>query len=124
RALDGDDDEWTDVSSGGITTGPPHRWLYPDEPDRYLDIVFYDGPISHDLAFGLTGLSSQELVRRVVDAAADDAPVVVATDGETFGHHHKFAERALAYAFAHEASNAGVRVLNVAALVDEVPATH
>jgi alpha-amylase/alpha-mannosidase (GH57 family) len=96
RALDGDADEWTDVSSGGIATGPPHRWFHPDDPDRYLDIVFYDGPISHDLAFGLTGLSSQELVRRVVDAAADDTPVVVATDGETFGHHHKYADRALA----------------------------
>ena len=41
---------------------------------------------------------SQELVRRVVDAAGDDTPVVVATDGETFGHHHKYADRALAYA--------------------------
>jgi alpha-amylase/alpha-mannosidase (GH57 family) len=124
RALDGDDGEWIDVSDGSIATGPPHRWFHPDDRDRWIDLVFYDGPISHDLAFGLTGLSSQELVRRVVDAAADGTPVVVATDGETFGHHHKFADRALAYAFTHEASAAGVRVLNTAALVDEVPPTH
>ena len=122
RALD--DDEWIDVSDGSIATGPPHRWFHPDDHDRSIDLVFYDGPISHDLAFGLTGLSSQELVRRVVDAAADGTPVVVATDGETFGHHHKFADRALAYAFTHEASTAGVRVLNTAALVEEVPPTH
>ena len=50
--------------------------------------------------------------------------MVVATDGETFGHHHKFADRALAYAFTHEADAAGVRVLNASALVDEVPPTH
>src|SRR3954464_3553714 len=55
---DGDDDEWIDVSSGSIAAGPPHRWFHPDHRERYLDIVFYDGPISHDLAFGLTGLSS------------------------------------------------------------------
>ena len=81
----------------------------------------YDGDISHDLAFGLTGLSSQELIRRVVVAAGDGTPVCVATDGETFGHHHKFADRALAYAFSHEAGAAGVRVLNASQLVDEVP---
>ncbi|MEY2433809.1 MAG: hypothetical protein QOC92_3534, partial [Acidimicrobiaceae bacterium] len=124
RPLDAADEEWIDVSDGSVSTGPPHRWFHPDDRDRYLDLVFYDGPISHDLAFGLTGLSSQELVRRVVDAAADGTPVVVATDGETFGHHHKFADRALAYAFTHEASRAGVRVLNTATLVDEVPPTH
>jgi len=121
RALDSD--EWIDVSDGSITTGPPHRWFHPDG-QRSIDLVFYDGPISHDLAFGLTGLSSQELVRRVVDAAADGTPVVVATDGETFGHHHKFADRALAYAFDHEAGIAGVRVVNASELVSEVPPTH
>ena len=41
--------------------------------------------------------------RAVVVAAGDGTPVCVATDGETFGHHHKFADRALAYAFSHEA---------------------
>ena len=119
-----DEDEWTDVSDGSIATGPPHRWFHPEDRDRSIDLVFYDGPISHDLAFGLTGLSSYELVRRVVDAAVDGTPVVVATDGETFGHHHKFADRALAYAFTHEAPTAGVRVLNTVELVEEVPPTH
>ncbi|HEV3227715.1 MAG TPA: DUF3536 domain-containing protein, partial [Acidimicrobiales bacterium] len=118
------DGGWIDVSDGTIASGPPHRWFHPDDRDRYLDIVFYDGPISHDLAFGLTGLSSQELVRRVADSARDGTPVVVATDGETFGHHHKYADRALAYAFAYEADAAGVRVLTTAQLVDEVAPTH
>ena len=123
RPIDGDE-AWLDVSDGSIATGPPHRWFHPDDRSRFIDLIFYDGPISHDLAFGLTGLSSQELVRRVVDAAADGTPVVVATDGETFGHHHKFADRALAYAFTHAASTAGVRVLGTATLVHEVPPTH
>src|SRR5436190_4878143 len=121
RWLDG---EWADVADVPVTTGPPHRWFHPDDRNRFLDIVFYDGPISHDLAFGLTGLSSHELVHRVVDTAADETPVVVASDGETFGHHHKFSERTLSYALAHEAPAAGVRVLSAAALVDEYAPTH
>jgi alpha-amylase/alpha-mannosidase (GH57 family) len=107
-------------ADGEVVTGPPYRWVHPDDETRGIDVVFYDGPISHDLAFGLTGLSSQELVRRVVDTAGDGTPVVVATDGETFGHHHKYADRALAYAFAHEAPVNDVRVLTMAELVDEV----
>jgi hypothetical protein len=104
-----------------VSGGEPYRWMHPDGSGRSITIVFYDGGISHDLAFGLTGLSSQELMRRVVVAAEDGTPVCVATDGETFGHHHKFADRALAYAFSHEAGAAGVRVVNTAQLVDEVP---
>jgi alpha-amylase/alpha-mannosidase (GH57 family) len=130
RPLDADS-SWTDVSDGSIQVGQPHRWFHPDAPAReaagqrgHIDLVFYDGPISHDLAFGLTGLSSQDLLRRVQDAAVQGNPVVVATDGETFGHHHKFAERALAYAFSHEAAATGVRVMHTAALVEEVPPTH
>ena len=123
RALE-DGADWVDVGDGSVATGPPHRWFHPDDPDRSVDIVFYDGPISHDIAFGLTGLSSQELVRRVAEAGSGGTPVVVATDGETFGHHHKYADRALAYAFAHEAAAAGVRVLNTNTLVEEVTPTH
>jgi alpha-amylase/alpha-mannosidase (GH57 family) len=109
-------------ADGPIAGGQPYRWLHPDGSGRSIAIVFYDGDISHDLAFGLTGLSSQELIRRVVVASEDGTPVCVATDGETFGHHHKFADRALAYAFSHEANAAGVRVLNTEQLLEEVPA--
>jgi alpha-amylase/alpha-mannosidase (GH57 family) len=119
-----DSDEWRDVTDGSMAGGEPFRWFHPDGGGRHLDVLFYDGGISHDLAFGLTGLSSHELMRRVVDAAADGTPVCVATDGETFGHHHRWADRALAYAFTHEAGVAGVRVMNAAALLDEVPPTH
>jgi len=129
RPLDrvGDEHAWADVGGGTIATGHPFRWRHPDAPDggdRGIDVVFYDGPISHDLAFGLAGLSSQELVRRVIDAGAGGSPVCVATDGETFGHHHKFADRALAFAFASEAPARGVRVVNAAELVHELAPTH
>ena len=120
RPLDGGD--WRDVTDGSVTTGVPHRWCHPD--GRTLEVVFYDGGISHDLAFALTGLSSQDLVQRVRAAAGDGTPVVVATDGETFGHHHRWAERSLAYAFAHEAPGNGVEVLRLAGLLAAVPPTH
>jgi alpha-amylase/alpha-mannosidase (GH57 family) len=125
RPLDarGDDGAWVDVRDGSVVGGRPHRWFHPDG-ERSMTLVFYDGGISHDLAFGLTGLSTQELLRRVRDAAGDGSPVCIATDGETFGHHHKFAERALAYAFAHEAAANGIAVANANRLVGDAPPTH
>ena len=121
RPLDGNDG-WRDVGDGSVTTGVPHRWCHPD--GRSMDLVFYDGGLSHDLAFALTGLSSQDLVQRVLAAAAEGTPVVVATDGETFGHHHRWADRSLAYAFAHEAPASGVEVLRLPDLLEAVSPTH
>jgi alpha-amylase/alpha-mannosidase (GH57 family) len=118
-----DDDAWTAVDAGTVVAGVPHRWTAPDGAGSIL-LVFYDGALSHDLAFALSGLTSQALVARVRQTAADGTPVVVATDGETFGHHHRYADRSLAYAFAHEAPANDVRVLTLADLVAEVPVTH
>jgi alpha-amylase/alpha-mannosidase (GH57 family) len=119
------DGGWSDVVDGQLDTRRPYRWVHPSGDGRGVDIVFYNGAISHDLAFGSSGLSSQELVRRISVAAGDSGGAVcVATDGETFGHHHKFADRALAYAFDKEAAASGVRITNVATVVHEVAATH
>jgi alpha-amylase/alpha-mannosidase (GH57 family) len=107
-----------------IVEGVPHRWRHPERADLCVDLVFYDGPLSHELAFALTGLSSHELVDRVRQAGDEGVPVVVAADGETFGHHHRWADRSLAYAFAHEAPERDVRVLSLPALLAEVPAVE
>jgi alpha-amylase/alpha-mannosidase (GH57 family) len=124
RPLGSGDEAWVEVADGSIAAGMPHRWWHPDGSGRSIDLVFYDGPLSHDLAFALSGLTSQALIARVRASGADGTPVVVATDGETFGHHHTYAERALAYAFAHEAPANGVEVLHLRALLAAVPATH
>lgn len=120
----GADDGWLAVDAGTVSTGAPHRWRHPTRPELEVAVVFYDGAISHDLAFALSGLSSRELVDRVEAAGADGRPVVVATDGESFGHHHRWAERSLAYAFAHELPARGVRVTHLGELVAEQAPTH
>ena len=66
---------------------------------RTLAVFFYDAAIAGDVAFGNL-LASGELLTRRLDAAfaSDSGPqlVSVATDGETFGHHHPGGEVALA----------------------------
>jgi alpha-amylase/alpha-mannosidase (GH57 family) len=82
----------------------PYRWEHPDG-ERSVTIVFYDGGLSHDVAFGMATVHASVLVDRAEHAIGQGKGsfVCVATDGETFGHHHHFAERAIAYALGVEA---------------------
>jgi hypothetical protein len=59
-------------------------------------LVVYDGPISHALAFGSALGSAESLADQFV-SALDSGLVVAATDLETFGHHHRFSERAVGH---------------------------
>ena len=117
----GSEEPWRELAPGTIDPRRTYRWCDPGS-ERYVDIVFYDGPLSHDVAFGMNTTSAQVLVNRVRNSGA--GLVCIATDGETFGHHHHFAERALAYGLPVEAPRAGVTVTTVGAHLDAHPPTH
>lgn len=112
---------WHDVEAGAFDTRRAYRWLEGDEGSIGIDLVFYDSDLSHDVAFGMRTTSAQVLVGRVLGAAGDGGLVCIATDGETFGHHHHFAERALAYALPVEAPRRGVTVTTIGAHLDAHP---
>ena len=101
-----------------VDTSKLYRWSHPDGSGRSIDIVFYDGGLSHAAAFELSGLSSQAFVDRVL-GAANGGLTTLATDGETFGHHHRWADRLLAHALTVEAPARGIEVVNVAGWVAE-----
>ncbi len=75
----------------------------PLKDGRSIAAFFYDGRISQAVAFeGLLG-SGDKFAARLMGGfseAASAAPqlVHIATDGESYGHHHRHGEMALAYA--------------------------
>ncbi|MBK1986802.1 DUF3536 domain-containing protein [Sphaerospermopsis aphanizomenoides BCCUSP55] len=97
----------TNATTKEITEGLP-----------YIDIFFYDGPISRDMGFSDVVYSSSHFAGRVGAAIrGDHRPaqlISVATDGETFGHHKKGTEKTLAYAFVGEFPRHGWTVTNFA----------
>jgi hypothetical protein len=107
----GGDGPWREVPAAPDARRP-FRWQHPTRPGLGLDLVVYDGGLSNDVAFGLGRMGSGDLVSRA--AAAGDGMVVVATDGETFGHHHRWGERGIAYALAVEARRQGVKAATLA----------
>ena len=87
-------------------------------PTPFIDIFFYDGPISRDIGFDSALSSSHHLAGLLGQAVrGDQRPsqlISVATDGETFGHHKGGTEKCLAYAFACEFPDRGWTVTNFA----------
>jgi alpha-amylase/alpha-mannosidase (GH57 family) len=91
---------------------------------RALAVFVYDGPLSHDVAFGAVLHDSSRWVERLVHAPGDPELVGVATDGETFGHHHRWGEMALAAALAAVGRHPGTRIDNFASFLERQPAVE
>ena len=93
---------WTDVSGGQIDPSRPYRCLLPS--GREIALFFYDAPIAKAIAFDGVLARGEMLIERLIGGFHEgrDHPqlVHVATDGETYGHHHRFGEMALAYALS------------------------
>jgi alpha-amylase/alpha-mannosidase (GH57 family) len=112
---------WIDRShdAGGIGAGSS----VASGAARGVTICFYDGELANRVAFGMTQMSSEGFLDAVDQASRRDNRagdiVSIATDGETFGHHHKFADRTVAYALHTLAAQRGIRVATYAELVAE-----
>lgn len=111
--------EWHEVGGGQIDPTRPYRCFLREENTfdlRYIDIFFYDGPISRDMGYGDVVYSSSHLAGRIGSAVrGDHRPaqlISLATDGETFGHHKGGTEKTLAYAFTNEFPDRGWTVTN------------
>lgn len=117
--------QWHEVGGGQIDPTRPYRCFLAD--GRYIDIFFYDGPISRDMGFNDVLSNSQHFGGRLGQAVrGDHRPaqlISVATDGETFGHHKGGTEKCLAFAFTNEFPNRNWTVTNYAHYLSINPPT-
>jgi alpha-amylase/alpha-mannosidase (GH57 family) len=121
--------EWHEVGGGQIDPTRPYRCFVPGLPpgNNYIDLFFYDGPISRDLGFSDVLNSSREFADRIGQAIRGERQrgqlISVATDGETFGHHRHNADKGLAYALFQEFPQRGWQVTNYARYLSLFPPT-
>lgn len=105
---------WREAAEGGLDTTRPYRVPLPS--GRSLAVYFYDGPVSQAVAFEGLLSRGEHLAGRLAAAfppdAAPGALAHVATDGESYGHHHRFGEMALAWALDHLAAQKDLRLTN------------
>lgn len=110
-----------------VTTIPPNgapgRWR--GAGGEMLAIFVYDGTIAHDVAFGdLLRHAPRwlERIREAPHAVANASRITaIATDGETFGHHHRFGDLALASLIDEIERLEDVALSNFGAALAETP---
>ncbi len=121
KSMDG-----ADVTGQRIDPARAYRQKLPS--GRSIHLFFYDGPVSQAVAFERLLSNGERFARRLVDALSDqrEGPQLahIATDGETYGHHHAFGDMALAYALDHIESSGLAKVTNYGEFLEKFPAQH
>ena len=120
RVLSGEG-ESRSVADGSIDPRRAYQYWHGDHSGRSIAIFFYDGPASRAIAFERVLSSSRMLVDMFKHAAHGGALVNVATDGETYGHHFKLGDLALAHALVVEAREQQFQVTNYGEFLDRHP---
>ena len=120
------EEKWTDTGHG--TIDPRRPYIQHLSGGRSLVIFFYDGPISQAVAFERLLRNGEEFAKRLVggfDDERDTAQLVhIATDGESYGHHHPYGDMALAYALEYIEANGLGRLTNYGEFLAKYPPTH
>lgn len=117
---------WRDVSGGRID--PTRAYEQRLSSGRKIALFFYDGPVSRAVAFEGLLSKGEDFANRLLNTFSEDRTwpqlVHIATDGESYGHHHRFGDMGLAYALNYIESNNLARLTNYGEYLEKHPPTH
>ena len=118
---------WQDVGPGGIDPRMPYLLRLPGGR-RAITLFFYDGSISRAVAFEGLLSNGEYFANRLLSGFDDQRQwpqlVNIATDGESYGHHHRHGDMALAYALEHIERHKLAKITNYGEYLDHVTPTH
>ena len=113
---------WTETPNASVDTSRPYLVRFPSGAS--IAVFFYNGPVSRAIAFEGLLNSGEVFVDRLKTGFRDGTQpqlVHVATDGESYGHHHKHGEMALAYALRLMERDRSVKLTNYGSFLDQFP---
>jgi alpha-amylase/alpha-mannosidase (GH57 family) len=117
---------WKDVH--GARIDPTRAYLCKLPSGKKISLFFYDGPISQAVAFERLLDNGETFVHRLMSGFSEKRDwaqlMHIATDGETYGHHHKHGDMALAYALGRIDSDEKIRLTNYGEFLEKFPPTH
>ncbi len=116
-------EEWEDVTQATLDVRRPYVCALPS--GRRINLFFYHGEASRAVAFECLLEKGEYLTERLLGAfdERDDSPqlVHIATDGETYGHHHRHGEMALAFALESIERGNRARLTNYGEYLEKFP---
>jgi alpha-amylase/alpha-mannosidase (GH57 family) len=118
---------WTGTPNA--TVDPTHPYLVRLDQGRSIAVFFYDGPNSRAIAFEGLLNSGKDFAERLLSTFPPSSPgdpepaqlSHVATDGESYGHHHKHGEMALSYAMHWIEDNQRATLTNYGEFLETFP---
>ncbi len=117
---------WRDVRGGRIDPTQAYEQRLPS--GRKIALFFYDGPVSRGVAFEGLLSSGENFAHRLAGLFSDERDwpelVHIATDGESYGHHHRFGDMALAYALNFIENQQLAKLTNYGEYLERFPPTH
>jgi alpha-amylase/alpha-mannosidase (GH57 family) len=120
------DAQWTDVTGSKID--PSRAYVCKLPSGRSINCFFYDGPVSQAVAFEKLLDNGEKFANRLIGGFSDARTwpqlMHIATDGETYGHHHRHGEMALAYALEYIQSRKLAKLTNYGEFLELNPPTH
>ncbi|MGP8187456.1 MAG: DUF3536 domain-containing protein, partial [Terracidiphilus sp.] len=118
----GDENHWIDTPNASVDTTRPYLVRFASGAS--IAVFFYNGPASRAVAFERLLDSGDNFVARLKSGFNDNLQpqlVHIATDGESYGHHHKHGDMALAYALRLLEQDKSVKLTNYAAFLAQFP---
>jgi alpha-amylase/alpha-mannosidase (GH57 family) len=117
---------WKDVSGDRIDPSRAYQLRLPSK--KTISLFFYDGPISQGVAFEGLLNDGKRFADRLLGGFSDDrvGPQLshIATDGESYGHHHHHGEMALTYALRSIDSGDVAKLTNYGQFLEMQPPDH
>jgi alpha-amylase/alpha-mannosidase (GH57 family) len=118
--------KWQDVSGGKIDSTKPYLVLLPS--GKTLALFFYDAAVSRAIAFEGILKNRKSFFNKLLNSVSQNCPgpqlVHSATDGESFGHHQRLGDTALAYALMRVQAHPQLRLTNYGSYLEKYPPTH
>jgi alpha-amylase/alpha-mannosidase (GH57 family) len=117
---------WKDVRKENLDTGMPYLCRLPT--GRTITIFFYHHIFSNEIAFGKLLENGDNFVKRMLKTFPENQTtprlLSIASDGETYGHHKRFADMAIAYALHTIETRKLAEITNFGEFLEISPPTH
>lgn len=115
-----------DVS--GARIDPARAYLAELPSKKRINLFFYDGPISQGVAFEGLLNDGKRFADRLMSGFSDSRQgpqlVHIATDGESYGHHHHYGEMALSFALDEIERQKIAQLTNYGEFLEKHPPKH
>lgn len=120
------DASWQKVDVGNLDTTRSYIQRLPS--GRTIVLFFYDGATARAVAFEKLLEDGASFANRMIqnfhENRSDPQLVHIATDGESYGHHHRFGDMALAFALDFIENKQLARLTNYGEVLEKHPPAH